>query len=197
MTDITFLSFGTPVDPGFGSIVCLPWVKDGEGAAARLYRARCAGLRAVNTRYFCWLDGEPDVLLPGFRGCMERFAAELDSTGACIAYGDEMRGDERIVSEPYTTEGFRKRIAMIHHGVLCRTESARALALDDGCFSFEVLVYGALAERGFVYLADECLYQWNPSPNGARLWKDYSRAIVNSLLWHQGRKGVHFKADFA
>lgn len=183
---ITFLTFHD-VDPGFGEVVKLDLVDKGVGGFARLYRKRIDGLRQVQTRYHCWLDGPPDVLLPNFRETIEGYMAAMDEGGACIAYGDELKGDALSVGGEYSPEAYRARIAMMHHGVVCRTEPAQAIRLPDGCFSFEVLVYGRLAEQGALYVPGAC-YQWMPGKDGARMWPDCNRGIHNSLMWLQGRR---------
>ena len=71
---------------------------------------------------------------------------------------------------------------MIHHGVVCKTERAQAIAWPAGCYYFEAVLYGTLAQEGYVY-HQEAVYQWNPSPRGARLWPETQQGIDNSLKW--------------
>lgn len=193
MGGLTYLVLG-PIDsaPANGALSAFPRSAANAGA---LYRARCAAVQSVTTEFFCLLDGADDVLLPGFEPSIDARLAALAESGASIAYADEYQGDKPMASGPFSLAGHLANPLMIHHAPVCRTAAAQAIDWPAGCHWFEAVCYGTLAQQGAIYLPGP-VYQWNPSANGARLWPDTKRAMVNSLQWLHGLPCTHFAKDF-
>lgn len=172
------------------------WFRLAAPQAGALYRRRMEAVESVDTEHFCFLDGGTDVLLPGFDAAINELVDRMERSGAVIGYGDELVRGKLIESQPFTLDAFTSKFTMIHHGVVCNTAAVRTLTMPAGCFSWEALVYGSIAQRGFEYRPG-AVYDWHPSTGGARLWPSYCRGICNSLNHLHGRAGVHFPSDFA
>lgn len=190
---LTYLVLGDAFPaPGNGRLKSHPRSQPNAGA---LYRARMNAAMQVETEFFCLLDGGCDALLPGFEESVEQRMAGLRESGKHIAYADELANGELIASGDFSLPAYLRNPAMIHHAPVCRTASARAIAWPDGCFWFEGICYGSLARLGWMYLPG-VVYEWNRTPGGASRWPSTTRALINTMLWHQGRGGVHFASDF-
>ena len=163
--------------------------------AGALYRARHWAMSSARTEFVCLLDGGEDALLPGFEASIERRMLAMRRTGAAIGYADELKNGELVENGEFSIDAHLRRPLMLHADVVCRTEALKAIEWPSGCYWFEAVCYGTLARQGFVY-DREAVYDWHPSPGGARLWPDTARAVQNSLRWLQGLPGIHFPKDF-
>lgn len=184
---VQFLTVGQDAVPGLASVTSVPLSVANAGA---LYRRRQEAIRAATGEYVCFIDGSEDKLLPGFVEAMETLAAD----GKDIGYAAELVRGQSVSKPTFTLEGMLRDHSLIHHGVVCRREALLTIDWPEGCYAWEVIAYGTLAQRGFSYDPTP-RYDWWPSTNGARLWPSYARGVVNSKLWLQGRAGVHFKRD--
>ena len=193
MGGLTYVVLGSVSQPpANGTLAAFPRSIARAGA---LYRARVAAIMQVKTEFFCLIDGGPDALLSGFEVSVNARIAELRASGKAIAYADSFTGDVRVHAGEYSEDAYQRNPIMIHAGTVCRTATAQAIAWPAGCHWFEAVCYGTLARQGFIYRPDP-VYQWIPTADGAHLWADTARAMVNSLLWLQGLPGVHFRKDF-
>lgn len=157
---------------------------------AELFRRRLEAVRSSSAEYICFVDGGSDVCLPGFAQAMHNLAAQ----GEPLGYAPELVHGKPQPPRPYTRAGFIRDFTTIHHGVVCRVADLLSIDWPDGCYCWEVIAYGALAERGFAF--DPLpRYDWRPGAGGARLWPGYARGVVNSLRWLQNLPGVHFDSD--
>ena len=190
---LTFVVLGDiDAPPAFGTTACHPLAAPRAGA---LYRARIKAMCAANTEFVCLLDGGGDILLPGFEASVARRMEAMRRTGAAIGYADEFTEGRQVASGEFTLSAYLRHPLMMHHGVVCRTDAVKAIDWPAGCHWFEAACYGTLAQQGYVY--DRAfVYDWRPSPNGARLWADTARGMHNSLRWLQGLPGMHFSSDF-
>lgn len=186
--DITFLVIGEITDlPKFGQVLRFPRCAGPEQyhAAARLYGHHQRTLAAVQTPYFCLLDGGADELLPSFERVMQEYAEVLSTCpGVHIVYGDELTPTGRKRSREFTLNDYLRNHTMIHHGVLCRTATAKAIDFPIGVHIFELIVYGTLALAGYKYLPEPC-YKWTPSFRGASTWPDTLVGLRESKRWLQ------------
>lgn len=174
---LEFISLGAQSIAGV-PLRCVPLAEKNPQA---LYERRLEAALGSEADYICFVDGGEDVCLPGFAEAM----AALADRGLSLGYAAELvhglpRGDQR-----YSRKAFLRDFSIIHHGVVCRVADLRDIAWPTGCYCWEAIAYGMLAERGCAY--DETpRYDWRPGSGGARLWPGYTRAVVNSLRWIQG-----------
>lgn len=193
MHSLTFAVLGDlPSPPAMGVTVCHPLSSPSAGA---LYRARVKAMCSVGTEFVCLLDGGGDGLMPGFEASVARRIVRMQETGAAIGYADEQTNGALVKSGEFSLPGYLRYPMTMHHGIVCRTSAVKAIDWPAGCHWFEAVCYGTLAQQGYVY-DRVATYDWQPSPNGARLWADTARAIRNSVLWLQGLPGLHLSADF-
>lgn len=189
MLNLTYLVLG-PIDsvPSHAPVRSFPLASPNSPA---LYKALCDAVDTVETEFFCVLDGNPDILMPGFEASIEKRILEMQNTQAAIGYADEYRRKAWIKSGEFTLSNYVRNFTMIHHAAVCRTSAANQLKRPKGNFLFQGVYYGGLAQQGYVYDPTP-VYQWNPSVNGARLWPDTQDAIKNSLMWLRGVDEKHF-----
>jgi len=188
MSTLEFISIGEQRIEGV-PLRCVALSEPNPGA---LYRRRLDAMYSCKADYLCFVDGGDDVCLPGFVEAMQALA----DTGAAIGYADELQhGSARVDLPAFSLKAFLRDHSIIHHGVVCRVDLLRAYAWPAGCYSWETLAYGTLAQLGFAYDSVP-RYDWRPGPNGARLWGGFARGINNSKLHLQGREGVHLPKDF-
>ena len=163
-----------------------------------IYRARIAALRHAKTPYLCWLDGGEDRLLPAHADWWLAAIERLEATGKHIAYADELHyGALNEQAGEWSIGRMTKHAQMIHHAAICRVSSLREIVWPEGCFHWEPLAYGALAQRGYDYTPVP-VYDWRPHrDSGARLLGDTARGTENALCWLQGLPGAHFSSDLA
>jgi len=185
---IDFVSIGEQTISEIPTLRCLPLAEPNAGA---LYRRRLEALRTCTEEYLCFVDGGGDIVLPGFVDAMNALA----SSGQPLGYARELVNGESIWFRPFTLNGFLVNHTIIHHGVVCKVEELRKIEWPRGCYSWEVIAYGTLAQKGFV-IDPEPRYDWRPDSDGARLWPSYTRSVVNSKGWFKGVRGAHFRSDF-
>lgn len=199
MDRITFLVLGLPAEkwpilglPEGAKVERLQRVLPGPGGHGRLYRQRVKLIKMVKTEFFCFLDGDNDVLLPNFKETMLRYMAQDKP----IAYGGEYRNGVLFPSEPWTPTA-NKAALIMHHAVLCKTALAQTIKWPDGCYMMEGVLYNTLAQQGFYFDTQKPCYDWKPGCGGARLWNDMARARENSYKWVQRKDlGIHLPEDF-
>lgn len=185
-TPVEFLSLGEQSVDGV-PLRCVPLA---EPKAAALYQRRLEAVMGSEAEYICFVDGGADICLPGFADAMEA----LTRFQLPLGYAAELVHGKPLDRPVFTPAGFFSDFALIHHGVVCRRKDLMAIPWPDGNYSFEVLAYGALARQGFAYDSTP-RYDWRPGAGGARLWPDYPRAIMNSLLWLKGQPGKHYEGE--
>jgi hypothetical protein len=167
---------------------CAPLAEPNAGA---LYRRRLDAMRSSAAEYLCFIDGGSDACLPGFVDAMQ----DLADRGEPLGYAAELVHGKAHDRPAFSLQAFITDHSIIHHGVVCRREALLAIDWPAGCYSWEVIAYGTLAQQGFAH-DPVPRYDWRPGRGGARLWPSYSRAIVNGKRWLQGMPGVHFPKDF-
>lgn len=165
---ITFILLGESNQvPGIGEVMKLPLVQPNNDA---LYTARINAVDKVTTEYFSLFDGGEDVLSKDFDSVFSEMIDYLNKTGLDIASAREQKYGK-------SQEGL---MGYMHHAVICRADAVRNLKLPkSGCIHFETVVYSMLSKKG-KFLKDAEIYNWIPSVNGARKWKDTPWAIQNS-----------------
>ncbi len=158
--------------------------------ATALYKRRLEAVRASGADYVCFVDGGDDVCLPGFVDAMQALA----DSGAPLGYAVELVHGELRETPVFTLPNFLRDHSIIHHGVVCDREALLAINWPDGCYSWETIAYGSLAQRGFVR-DDTPRYDWRPGPTGARLWPTYAIGVVYAKRWLQGLPCKHAKLE--
>lgn len=134
-----------------------------------LYEARFQAIESVETEYFTLVDGYEDILLEPYEETMVYLCDQLDKTGYDLGTGREQVNG--------------RRGAFYHHGVVCRTSAFLNAGFPKlGNYEFNRLVYITLSKRGSV-VKDTEIYNWIPSVNGARTWKDIPEAIRKTDIW--------------
>lgn len=183
---LEFIALGDQEGLGLPNLRCVPLAA--EKKARALYERRLEAMRTCSAEYLCFVDGQEDILLPGFAQAMQSLA----DTGAPIGYADELiHGKLRAVPD-FTLQGFINDHSIIHHGVVCRTEDLRSIDWPSGSYAWEVIAYGTLAQKGFVH-DRRAWYDYRPGPNGARLWPTYPIAVISSKRWLKGYPEVRFR----
>lgn len=183
---VEFIALGEQTIPGV-PLRCVPLAKPKPRA---LYERRLEAAMASSADYVCFVDGGEDVCLPGFADAMQALADQ----GRPLGYAAELVHGQPRRDQAYSRDAFMRDFSIVHHGVVCRVADLRAIAWPAGCYCWEVIAYGSLADRGNVF-DPVPRYDWRPGPGGARLWPGYARGIVNSLRWLQGLPGVHTSED--
>lgn len=191
MRRVDFVALGEQVILQVPGLRCVPLAAQ-HGAA--LYRRRLEALASSTAEWLCFVDGGEDVLAEDFAPACEDLAARAEVAGVPIAYMAET-----VHGRPGATGEFDIRLylanhALVHHGVVCRVDALRAIAWPAGCYAWEVIAYGTLAQKGFVY-DPVPRYDWRPGPGGARLWPSYMRSVVNAKRWLQGLPSPVLKGD--
>lgn len=181
-TLIDFVALGDQHIVQMPDLRCVPAAAP-HGAA--LYRRRLEALGTSTAEWLCFVDGGEDVLAADFVSAMRDLVAQAAAAGAPIAYMAETIHGGPGATGPFTLGMFLRNHALIHHGVVCSTAALRAIDWPVGCYAWEVIAYGTLAQRGFVY-DPVPRYDWRPGPSGARLWPSYMRSVVNAKRWLQG-----------
>lgn len=170
---------------------CVPLAAQ-HGAA--LYRRRMEAATSSTAEWLCFVDGGEDVLADDFVPAMEALAMRAVERGAPIGYAAETKHGGRGATGPFDIRLYLANHALVHHGVVCRVDALRAIAWPSGCYAWEVIAYGTLAQQGFVY-DPVPRYDWRPGAGGARLWPSYMRSVVNAKRWLQGLPSPVFKGD--
>lgn len=186
-TRLEFIAIGEQRIEGV-PLRCVPLAEPNPRA---LYWRRLEAAMSCDADYLCFVDGGEDICLPGFADAMQVLA----DTGAALGYAAELVHGKPRPTKPYTRSNFITDFSMIHHGVVCHVASLREIQWPDGCYCWEALAYGTLAEKSVAY-DPIARYDWRPGRGGARLWPGYTRGIVNSLRHLQGLPGTHLRSDF-
>lgn len=176
---IDFVALGDQALPAVPMLRCVPLAAP---HATALYERRLEAMRSSPCEWMCFVDGGPDVIDPSFVPAMHALALRAKDAAVPIGYGAErIRGKSGPDCE-FTLRGYLQNIMLIHHGVVCRVAELIAIKWPFGCYSWEVIAYGTLAQRG--YVRDPVpRYDWWPGPDGARRWPSYRQALVNSARW--------------
>jgi len=176
---IDFVALGPQALPAVPTLRCVPLAAP---HAVALYRRRLEAMRSSPAEWLCFVDGGPDVIDPGFVPAMHALAQRAAGQGVPLGYAAELvRGRPGIECE-FTLRGYLQNIMLIHHGVVCSTSALQAIDWPEGCYSWEVIAYGTLAQRGYVR-DPAAYYDWRPGPDGARRWPSYKQALANSVRW--------------
>ena len=176
---IDFIALGDQVLPAVPTLRCVPLAAP---HAEALYQRRLESMWSSRAEWLCFVDGGPDVIDPGFVPAMHALALRATEAGVPIGYAAELvRGKPGIDCE-FTLRGYLQNMMLIHHGVVCSTAALRTIGWPLGCYSWEVIAYGTLAQRGFVR-DPRAYYDWWPGPDGARRWPSYRLALANSTRW--------------
>jgi hypothetical protein len=191
MSRVEFVALGEQAGLQVPGLRCVPLAAQ-HGAA--LYRRRLEALASSSAEWFCFVDGGEDVLADDFVPACEALATRALAAGVPIGYMAETVHGAPGATGPFTLPAFLRNHALVHHGVVCRVDALRNIAWPAGCFAWEVIAYGALAQQGFVY-DPVARYDWRPGPGGARLWPSYMRSTVNAKRWLQGLPAPTFKGD--
>ena len=179
---IDFVGLGDQRVQQVPDLRCVPLAAQ-HGAA--LYRRRLDALASSTADWLCFVDGGEDVPATNFAPAVEALATRAAGSGAPIAYAAETIHGKPGSTAEFTLPAYLRNHTLVHHGVVCSTAALRAIDWPAGCYAWEVVAYGALAQQGYVY-DPEPRYDWRPGPGGARLWPSYRRSVVNAKRWLQG-----------
>lgn len=179
---IDFVALGDQTIPQVPGLRCVPLAAAHGGA---LYRRRLEALASSTADWLCFVDGGEDVLPADFVAAMEALAGRAAAADVPIAYAAETIHGKPGAVGPFDLQAFLRAHTLVHHGVVCSTAALRAIDWPRGCYAWEVIAYGTLAQQGYVY-DPEPRYDWRPGPGGARLWPSYRRSVVNAKRWLQG-----------
>lgn len=188
---IDFVALGEQTIPQVPGLRCVP-LADPHGAA--LYRRRLEALANSAADWLCFVDGGEDVLPVEFVPVMESLAYRATVAGVPIAYAAETIHGKPGGTGPFELPAYLRAHTLVHHGVVCSTAALRAIPWPRGCYAWEVIAYGTLAQRGYVY-DPEPRYDWRPGSGGARLWPSYRRSVINAKRWLQGLPVMACKGD--
>lgn len=191
MSHLDFVALGDQTIPQVPSLRCVPLAAQ-HGAA--LYHRRLEALASSTAEWLCFVDGGEDVLADDFVPACGTLVARAEAVGAPIAYMAETVHGKPGTTGPFTLPAFLGDHALVHHGVVCRVDALRAINWPAGCYAWEVIAYGALAQQGHIY-DPVPHYDWRPGPGGARLWPSYMRSVVNAKRWLQGLPNLVLKGD--
>lgn len=180
--NIDFVALGEQTVQQVPGLRCVP-LAAAHGAA--LYRRRLEALAGSTAQWLCFVDGGEDVLPADFVAAMETLADRAAAAGRPIAYAAETIHGKPGATGPFDLPAYLRNHALVHHGVVCSTAALRAIDWPVGCYAWEVIAYGTLAQQGYVY-DPEPRYDWRPGPGGARLWPSYRRSVTNAKRWLQG-----------
>lgn len=176
---IDFVALGQQHVPAVPDLRCVPLA---QPHAQALYERRLEAMRSSTEPWLCFVDGGPDGVGEDFVPAMHALAGRAEDEGVQIGYAAETIRGKLGMCRPFTLREFLLNHQVIHHGVVCRVEALRAIDWPEGCHVWEMIAYGVLAQRGFVY--DPLpRYDWRPDKYGARCWPSYQRAVVNSRMW--------------
>lgn len=183
---LEFITLGDQEGLDLPNLRCVPLAA--EKKARALYERRLEAMRSCSAEYLCFVDGDEDILLPGFAEAMQALANQ----DVPIGYADELIHGKLRSAPDFTLQGFINDHSIIHHGVVCRMDDLLQINWPAGSYAWEVIAYGTLAQKGFVH---DCTprYDYRPSSGGARLWPTYAIAIVSSKRWLKGYPEVQFK----
>lgn len=176
---IDFVALGDQAPPAVPTLRCVPLA---EPHADALYRRRLEAMRSSTCEWLCFVDGGPDVIDPTFVPAMHALARRAADQGVPIGYAAELVRGRPGLAQEFTLRGFLANMMLIHHGVVCNVEALRGIDWPVGTYSWEVIAYGTLAQRGFVF-DPVPRYDWRPMPDGARTWPSYRVAIANATRW--------------
>ncbi len=188
---IDFVSIGEQTVPQVPGLRCVPLAAQ-RGAA--LYRRRLGALASSTADWLCFVDGGEDVLAHDFVPAMVALADRAEAAGVPIAYAAETIHGQPGGTGAFTLQDYLRDHTLVHHGVACNVAALRQIDWPRGCYAWEVIAYGTLAQKGHVY-DPVSRYDWRPGPGGARLWPSYRRSVVNAKRWLQGLTSAVCKGD--
>lgn len=176
---IDFVALGDQVIDSVPGLRCVPLAAP---HCAALYRRRMEALQSSTADWLCFVDGGPDIVHADFVPAMADLAIRAEHAGVPIGYAAELLRGKPGRSQEFTLRGFIKDHQMIHHGVVCNVAALKSVPWPDGCYAWEMIAYGTLAQRGYVY-DPVPRYDWRPDRYGARLWPSYQRGVINARRW--------------
>jgi hypothetical protein len=179
---IDFVSLGIQAIAAVPSLRC---VELAAPNAVSLYKRRQEAVAGSTSEYMCFVDGGPDVIADDFVTACESLADRMQEKQVPIGYMAETIHGAAGSTAPFVFSEYLRDVKMIHHGVVCSVAALRAIPWPVGCFHWEAIAYGVLAQQGFVY-DPVARYDWRPGPGGASGWPTILRARVNSARWLQG-----------
>lgn len=188
---IDFVALGDQTIPQVPGLRCVPLAAAHGGA---LYRRRLEALASSTAPWLCFIDGGEDVVAPDFVDACEELAAQAQAVGAPIGYMAETIHGKPGASGPFNLQAFLRAHTLVHHGAVCRTSALREIRWPAGCYAWEVIAYGTLAQQDSVF-DPVPRYDWRPGPDGARLWPSYRRSVVNAKRWLQGAPVLTMRGD--
>lgn len=157
-----------------------------------MYHARIQAVHAIpdGVEWVTWWDGPPDRYSEAWPEISERLVKRMEQAGAAIGYADETaRGVGVVGLNAWSLDAALRDPTIIHHAAIMRASALRSIDWPSGLYNWETLAYHGLAAAGGWIYEPGVAYHWEPS--GASQWPQTPRAICNSLLWLQGREGVH------
>lgn len=176
---IDFVALGEQILSVVPTLRCVPLAVPHADA---LYQRRLEAMRSSTCEWLCFVDGGPDVIDPTFVPAMHALALRAADQGVPIGYAAEKVRGRPGLDQEFTVRGFLNNMMLIHHGVVCNVAALRGIDWPVGTYSWEVIAYGTLAQRGFAY-DPVPRYDWRPDEHGARCWPSYKIAIANSTRW--------------
>ncbi len=179
---IDFVSLGEQTIAQIPTLRCVPLAAPTTPA---LYRRRLAAALSSTAEYLSFVDGGEDVLSDGFVAACEALVVQMREQDAPIGYCAETVHGQPGAALPFKLSAFLKNHTMVHHGVVCEVAALRAIDWPRGCYHWEGIAYGTLAQRGFVF-DPEVRYDWRPGKTGAHTWPDTARGIINAKRWLRG-----------
>jgi hypothetical protein len=188
---IDFVALGDQTIQQVPGLRCVPLA---ARLGAALYRRRLEALSSSTEEWLCFVDGGEDVLPAEFVPVMESLAYRATVAGVPIAYAAETIHGKPGGTGEFTLQAYLRNHTLVHHGVVCNVAALRAIDWPRGCYAWEVIAYGTLAQQGYIY-DPEPRYDWRPGPGGARLWPSYMRSAINAKRWLQGLPVLTCKGD--
>lgn len=181
---IDFVALGHQDIATVPTLRCVPLA---DQHAEALYQRRLEAMRSSASEWLCFVDGGNDVIANDFVPAMEALARRAAGQGVPIGYAAEFVRGKAGMSREFTMREFMLNHQVIHHGVVCNVRALHSIDWPDGCHAWEVIAYGTLAQRGFVF-DPVPRYDWWPGPEGARRWPSYRQAVMNSTGWLRERR---------
>lgn len=166
--------------PGVDVLVHVSRFKD----AAGLLEQRLAALLKVKTDWFFFLDDD-DALPTDY----PEILALCMGAGTPVAYTNETINGVLRKSGPYSQEAHLKNVLLLHHLVVCRTDTAlrAASVIPEGTYGVEPLLFFQAAKEGATWI-DRTGYIWTPKPTGLAQHPTLTRGLGRSLAWMRSHR---------
>lgn len=146
-------------------------------------------VKKVTTPWFFmlnWDDSVPEDYQSVIADCVDG--------GHAVAYTDErvvtQNGSKIRVSGPYSQDAHVRNAFLMHHLVVCRTDSALAAlaAVPREGMWLDMLLYFQLAKKGVKYVP-RVGYNWNKMENGFHKTPGMLRHVTHSAIWCARNRG--------